>query len=87
MEDMIREGQKSEQKSDRFDLFSSLLDANLGEMDGSSRLSDSELIGMLKIEVCGSLPNAWYLLGNIFIFLVAGKPPADHADSMTWPIL
>lgn len=82
MEEMIRDGLKSEKKSDRFDLFNSLLDANLGEMDGSSRLSDSELIGMSKIEVCGSRPNAEHLLGNIFIFLVAGEPPADFTDSM-----
>lgn len=47
MEDMIRSGRSSEKKEDRFDLFSSLLDANVEEVDGQSNLSDSELMGML----------------------------------------
>lgn len=52
MEDMIRDGRKAEKKEDRFDLFSSLLDANFGEMDGESKLSDSELIGMCILARC-----------------------------------
>ena len=46
MEDMIKTGTTTEEKQDRFDLFSSLLDANFGALDGMSKLSDSELIGL-----------------------------------------
>ena len=47
-----------EKKEERYDLFSSLLDANEAALEeGQKKLDDSELIG------------------NLFIFLLAGKPP------------
>ena len=54
---MIRERRHSEKKEERYDLFSSLLDANSDEnCYGEQALSDRELIG------------------NLFIFLLGGKP-------------
>ncbi|PSR76586.1 hypothetical protein PHLCEN_2v8344 [Hermanssonia centrifuga] len=44
--EMIRARKESEKKEERYDLFSSLLDANEEEEDGQVKLQDSELIGM-----------------------------------------
>lgn len=38
-----------EKKEERYDLFSSLLDANDGESDGTAKLSDDELMGNIFI--------------------------------------
>ena len=47
MQEMIDERRKAEKRPERFDLFTSLLDANMEEAEGGeSRLLDSELIGM-----------------------------------------
>ena len=60
----------SEKKEDRYDLFSSLLDANEEENDGTAKLSDDEL------------------MGNIFIYLIAGHEVRfvqdDHDKLSTW---
>lgn len=47
MQEMIHSRKKAEKKQERYDLFSSLLDANEDEADGHTRLSDSELMGAL----------------------------------------
>lgn len=60
MLEMIEARKNSEKKEERYDLFSSLLDANEEESDGEAKLSDDEL------------------LGNIYIFLVAGHETTAH---------
>lgn len=45
MLEMIAERRNSDKKEERYDLFSSLLDANELEDEGQVKLRDSELIG------------------------------------------
>lgn len=45
MMEMIRARREAEKKEERYDLFSSLLDANADECEGEPSLADSELIG------------------------------------------
>ncbi|KAJ3520439.1 hypothetical protein NM688_g9161 [Phlebia brevispora] len=60
MHEMIRERRSSEKKEERYDLFSSLLDANEVEEEGQVKMVDTELIG------------------NTFIFLLAGHETTAH---------
>lgn len=46
MREMIQARRQSEKKEERYDLFSSLLDANADDSDGTPALEDKELIGM-----------------------------------------
>ena len=46
MLEMIRTRRESEKKEERYDLFSSLLDANEDEEDSAAKLSDDALLGM-----------------------------------------
>ena len=68
---MISARRTTEKKEERYDLFTSLLEANEDELDGSNKLSDQELLGE-----CLSIPLEIYgnsvVPGNIFIFLLAG---------------
>ena len=48
MMEMIRERRNSEKKEERYDLFSSLLDASDDTSDGEVALTDSELVGSSK---------------------------------------
>ena len=50
MLEMIRERRTSGKVEERYDLFSSLLDANEEEEVGKRKLSDHELIGMYRLE-------------------------------------
>ena len=73
MEEMIQDRRTAEKKEERYDLFSSLLDASDSESDGEVRLTDNELLGKYH-----AFENLAYALnsrtiGNIFIFLLAGK--------------
>ncbi|THG95398.1 hypothetical protein EW026_g6249 [Hermanssonia centrifuga] len=45
MLDMVASRRNAEKKEDRYDLFSSLLDASEDEMDGGGKLTDRELLG------------------------------------------
>lgn len=54
MLEMIRERRSAEKKEERFDLFSSLLDAAEGEY-GDARLSDQELVGEIIISPPGTV--------------------------------
>lgn len=50
MQEMIDERRKAEKKVERHDLFSSLLDANMSELQsGQVLLSDEELTGKLVL--------------------------------------
>lgn len=42
---MVASRRNAEKKEDRYDLFSSLLDASEDEMDGGGKLTDRELLG------------------------------------------
>jgi len=69
MRDMIDRRKDSENKEERYDLFSSLLDANEEESEGSAKLSDGEL------------------MGNIFIYLIAGHETTAHTLAFTFVML
>lgn len=49
MRHMIDARKGAEKKEERYDLFSSLLDANDEESDGAAKLSDDELMGNIFI--------------------------------------
>lgn len=49
--DMIKQRREAETKGERYDLFSSLLDASKAEGDTSLKLTDSELMG----RCCGDM--------------------------------
>ncbi|KAJ3552189.1 hypothetical protein NM688_g4282 [Phlebia brevispora] len=68
MLEMIRARKTAEKKEERYDLFSSLLDAS-EEEEGSAKLTDREL------------------LGNIFIFLLAGHETTAHTLCFTFGLL
>ncbi|KAI0078339.1 614 534 cytochrome P450 [Panus rudis PR-1116 ss-1] len=69
MLDMIKHRRNATKKEDRYDLFSSLLDANEGLLDGEAKLTDQEL------------------LGNIFIFLIAGHETTAHTLAFALALL
>ncbi|OSX59381.1 hypothetical protein POSPLADRAFT_1059568 [Postia placenta MAD-698-R-SB12] len=69
MIEMIEERRGSEKKEQRYDLFTSLLDANEEESDGITKLSDSEV------------------MGNIFVFLIAGHETTAHTLAFTFILL
>jgi len=69
MTEMIERRRNSEKKQERYDLFSSLLDANDDESDGTIKLSDSEL------------------MGNIFVYLIAGHETTAHTLAFTFIML
>lgn len=69
MLDMINSRRNADKKEERYDLFSSLLDASEDELDGQAKLTDREL------------------LGNIFIFLLAGHETTAHTLSFTFGLL
>ncbi|OBZ67844.1 hypothetical protein A0H81_12320 [Grifola frondosa] len=62
--EMVQARKTAEKKEERYDLFSSLLDANEEESEGQMKLSDSELVG------------------NIFIFLIAGHEVGNYYTSI-----
>lgn len=73
MLEMIYARKSAEKKEERYDLFSSLLDASEDEEDGQAKLTDRELLGMLVIGAFLDLRHSSHDAGNIFIFLLAGS--------------
>ncbi|TFY50345.1 hypothetical protein EVG20_g11573 [Dentipellis fragilis] len=69
MLEMISSRRSAGKKEERYDLFSSLLDASEDTSDGGAKLSDSELVG------------------NIFVFLVAGHETTAHTLCFTFALL
>ncbi|PCH40910.1 cytochrome P450 [Wolfiporia cocos MD-104 SS10] len=67
MFEMIEARRNAEKREERYDLFSSLLDANSSESEGA--LTDSEL------------------MGNIFVFLIAGHETTAHTLAYTFIML
>ena len=73
---MIQAG-KALEKTERYDLFSNLLGAHGDEdVGGEVKLSTSELVGKtFRNKYCmpfASFSDMWMLLGNVFMFLLAG---------------
>ena len=75
MLEMIHERRSAEKKEERYDLFSSLLDANEQEPgEGEVKLSDRELIGKFPSRDCFTKSDEGASTqGNTFIFLLAGE--------------
>ncbi|KZV61166.1 cytochrome P450 [Peniophora sp. CONT] len=69
MSQMIDSRKHAEKKEERYDLFSSLLDAANDDSDGEPKLTDSELIG------------------NIFIFMLAGHETTAHTLAFCFALL
>ncbi|GJE97102.1 cytochrome P450 [Phanerochaete sordida] len=69
MLEMVQDRRKTEKKEERYDLFSSLLDASDSDSDVNVRLTDREL------------------LGNIFIFMLAGHETTAHSLAFTFGLL
>ncbi|THH17553.1 hypothetical protein EW146_g3277 [Bondarzewia mesenterica] len=69
MLEMIHDRRTSEKKEERYDLFSSLLDASDDVSGEEIKLTDSELVG------------------NIFIFLIAGHETTAHTLCYTFALL
>jgi hypothetical protein len=68
MSELIQDRRTSEKTAERYDLFSSLLDAN----DNGGSLSTQELFGT-PCDIRGiRLPEQLHDVGNIFIFQLAG---------------
>ncbi len=84
MLEMVETRRNVVEGEERYDLFSSLLDAAQNEQDSGMALSDDELIGgSLMSQSISTLENALpVLLGNMFIFLLAG-----HEVGLTPPPL
>lgn len=49
MLDMINSRRNADKKEERYDLFSSLLDASEDELDGQAKLTDRELLGKRRL--------------------------------------
>ncbi|EIW55340.1 cytochrome P450 [Trametes versicolor FP-101664 SS1] len=60
LDEMVQERRTSTNNEERYDLFSSLLEANEAQLEGDTKLSDKAL------------------LGNVFLFLVAGHDTTSH---------
>ncbi|TBU26975.1 cytochrome P450 [Dichomitus squalens] len=67
--EMVEARRSAEVKEERYDLFSSLLDANEEELDSGAKLSNSALIG------------------NVFLFLVAGYETTAHTLAYAFILL
>ncbi|KZP12182.1 cytochrome P450 [Athelia psychrophila] len=69
MVELIQERRTAEKRDERYDLFSSLLDANDGGKDGEAKLTTEEL------------------LGNMFIFQLAGHETTAHTLCFAFGLL
>ncbi|KAF8895529.1 cytochrome P450 [Infundibulicybe gibba] len=85
MSEMIRDRQTSE-KVERFDLFSSLLDANI-EDEATVALIESELIGISLFSPTPFNLSINEPTGNIFMFLLAGHETTAHTLGFTLGML
>ena len=80
MLEMVKARENDGQIEERYDLFSGLLDAAQDETDNGVGLSDEELIGRyLTLQLLESV--LLFLLGNMFIFLIAGHEVRSSPSS------
>lgn len=69
---MIRARRQSEKKEERYDLFSSLLDANEEEVEeGQIKLQDSELIGTTLVVPTAANRLTYLCARQSFYFLIS----------------
>ena len=81
MAEMVEARKKSDKVEQRYDLFSGLLDAAQDEQ-GSAALGDDELIGGYSTSrLFGTLGVLPVLIGNMFIFLLAGHEVGSSPSS------
>lgn len=81
MLEMIEERRTAEKKEERYDLFSTLLDATDSDSDGSVKLTDQEVLGQCLVNPY-STQSVHVSIGNIFIFLLAGELTRVHCAKM-----
>jgi hypothetical protein len=74
MLEMVEARRRVYKVEERYDLFSGLLDAAEDEMGGKAALSDDELMGWYSLSDHSAFIQVVLppLLGNMFIFLLAG---------------
>ncbi|TDL22809.1 cytochrome P450 [Rickenella mellea] len=86
MQDMIDERKNAEKKVERYDLFSSLLDASDEESDGFAKLSDSELRGNIFIFMLAGHETTAHTLCFCFALLALYQDEQEtlskHIDSV-----
>ncbi len=78
MDEMVQERRTSTKNEERYDLFSSLLDANEGQLEGDAKLSDKALLGACEAKHASVLTLMPVRTGNVFLFLVAGHDVHPH---------
>jgi hypothetical protein len=83
MLEMVEARRDADKVEERYDLFSGLLDAAQDESGNEAALSDDELIGWYSLSdrsafIQVALPS---LLGNMFIFLLAGHEVRSFPSS------
>ena len=72
MREIIYTRRTAGKKEERYDLFANLLEAN-DDLDGSTKLSESELLGKFLVVFKFVYALLTSCVGNIFMFLLAGK--------------
>jgi len=73
MLEMVEACRNGDKVEERYDLFSGLLDAAGGELDGRTGLHDRELVGEYPhVSLFLPLGGILHSLGNMFVFLLAG---------------
>ena len=73
MVEMIDVRRNAETREERYDLFSGLLDAAEGDLDGGPAITEQELIGKSHLSTISLTKKvSLVIVGNMFIFLLAG---------------
>ena len=72
MVEMIDARRDADVKEERYDLFSGLLDAAQGDLDGGQAITEKELIGKVTIPYRSRKRVSLAIPGNTFAFLLAG---------------
>jgi len=89
MLEMVEARRKSDKTEQRHDLFTGLLDAAEEEPDNGVALSDQELLGkyLMLMSHCFAYSECVLIsiLGNMFIFLLAGHEVGPPPFSLSVP--
>jgi hypothetical protein len=83
MQEMVEARKNANKAEERYDLFSGLLDAAQDEAGSEAALSDDELIGLYSLSDHSAFIEVVLppLLGNMFIFLLAGHEVGSFPSS------
>ena len=84
MVEMVDARRNAKTKEERHDLFSGLLDAARDEPDGGVAITEEELIGERELSYRSTVMKKvlTYILGNMFIFLLAGHEVGHCTSSV-----